>query len=577
MKIGAFRPLAEETQLLVLGYGGTLRPDLNHCPGGLVTDDHAVMPPVMRELVGPLLIEASHQLRERTEDAHRQSAGEPIPLDSLLQLLRERLCGILTQAIAEYADDSRQLAGDLRHQFPLLRPLLSHAIYEWISATTTFLQRLHRDGPRILAWLHLPARTPVESVCGTASDAHAGGHAVLRVSFVGGHCLYYKPRLVTGEWLWRRLLETVAQLDPALCLPASRVLTDERRFYYGWVESVLPEDRSVTENSVDSAGAADYWHAAGATLCLAQHARLTDLHLGNIVATPHGPAVTDAECLATPDFSVGAPTSQGGDKVIEASLNSLHSTGLLPRNSKTGVPDISGLFGKAAPLAGSLSGLRLPLWVADASGDYRLAQLPAILVDHRNVDQSNVDQGNAAVATSAIAALPRIMSGYRHAAQTLLGCRKTLLDPGAHWRSVLEKAHAPRMVLRDTLTYGLVLSESLAAGHLSSWHRRRSAIFSRLQSSAPAALPKAVIRAETHALLQLHVPRLLTPPATRSLSNGSGRVLARGFASGTSAEGVVAQMQRLSPETIESVHIPALIFAILSQQPGVVANVSDAR
>jgi lantibiotic modifying enzyme len=575
MKIGAFGPLAEKTQLLVLGYGGTLRPDLNHCPGVLVTDDHAVMPPVLRELVGPLLMEAALRFRERTEDAHRQFAGEPIPLDSLLQLLRERLCGILTQAIPECTDDSRQLAGDLRHQFPLLRPLLSHAIYEWISATTTFLRRLHRDGPRILAWLHLPARTPVESVRGTASDAHAGGHAVLRVSFAGGHCLYYKPRLVTGEWLWRRLLETVAQLDPALCLPASRVLTDERRFHYGWVESVLPEDRSVTENSVDSAGAADYWHVAGATLCLAQHARLTDLHLGNIVATPHGPAVTDAECLATPDFSVEAPTSQGGDKVIEASLNSLLSTGLLPRNSETGVPDISGLFGKAAPHAGSLSGLRLPFWVADASGGYRLAQSPAILVDQSNVNQSNL--GNPPIETSAIAALPRIMSGYRHAAQTLLGCRKTLLDPGAHWRSVLENAHAPRMVLRDTLTYGLVLSESLAAGHLSSWHRRRSAIFSRLQSSAPAALPKAVVRAETHALLQLHVPRLLTLPGTRSLSNGSGRVLARSFASGTPAEGVVAQMQRLSPETIESVHIPALIFAILSQQPGVVANVSDAR
>jgi len=559
VKNGVISPLAEETRLLVLGYAGTLRPDLNDGSGRIFTDAYGPTPPFIRAVIDPLLKEATHRLNERAEDTQRRFAGELIPLDSLVRLLSERLSGVLTQAVAESAHGPHQTASHLFGRFPWLRALLNQAVNEWVSATATFLQRLHRDGPRILSWLHLPARTPIESVCGTSSDAHAGGHAVLRIAFQGGVCLYYKPRLVTGEWLWHKLLEIAALQDPTLRLPASRVLTDERRFHYGWVESVLPEEQSGAMYSTDSAtanciGDADYWHAAGATLCLAQHARLTDLHLGNIRATSRGPAVTDAECLATPDLFFAAAAPPGGDKVINASLNSLLSTGLLARKPESGIPDISGLFGKSALISGALSGLRLPMWVAGSGGNYRLTKLPAIIMD----------QGNAPTATSPIAVLPHLLSGYRQAAQALLRCRKTLLDPGAQWRSVLENAHAPRVVLRDTLTYGLVLSESLAPGHLSSWHRRRSVILARLETSKPTALPPAVLRAEVQALLQLHVPRLVAMPGTRNLSYNYGRVLARGSATCAPVEAVVGQMQTLSAETIDSVHLPALMLAIFS-------------
>ena len=47
---------------MVLGYGGTLRPDLNHGSGWLATDDHAVIPPLMGEIVDPLLTEAALRL-----------------------------------------------------------------------------------------------------------------------------------------------------------------------------------------------------------------------------------------------------------------------------------------------------------------------------------------------------------------------------------------------------------------------------------------------------------------------------------------------------------------------------------
>lgn len=538
---------AEETRLLVLGYGGTLRPDLNYRSDSLPSDDYAVMPPSMLALVEPLLREAVRRIQEQTEDAQRYFSGEPIPLDALLSLLTERLCGILTQVVAEFTDVPRQVADDLFPCFPFLLPLLHYSVYEWVSATVTFLRRLHCDGPRLISWLGLPVQTPIESVRGTASDVHEGGQVVLRVSWKGGRCLYYKPRLVTGEWLWHRLLETIAQFDSSLHLPASRVLTEERRFHYGWVESV--------EAAGHHAGT-DYWHAAGATLCLAQFARLTDLHFGNILATPSGPAVTDTECLATPDFSAAAGASRGGSQMIAAAVDSLLSTGLLHQGPATEMHDVSGLFGKAGPLSGLLSGLRLPLWVAGSGGGYQLKQVPAVAVPH----------GNAPVETSALAVLPHLLSGYRHAAQTLLRCQDALIERRAQWRWVLEKAHAPRIVLRDTLTYGLILSKSLAAEHLRSPYKRRHFILSGLQAGTSASLPKALLRAEMDALLRLHVPRFLNPPDSRNLTNGSRRILIRHFASHSPAEAVILQMRTLSQTTLENVYIPALLLAALSQR-----------
>ena len=330
-----------------------------------------------------------------------------------------------------------------------------------------------------MAWLGLPEGTCIDSVDGTASDAHAGGHVVLRLVFKGGVSVYYKPRRVTGEWLWHALLQAIAGAEPGLRLPAPRVLTEERGFAYGWVESALAASSAVC--------GADYWHAAGATLCLAQHVRLTDLHLGNLVATPAGPAVTDAECLATPSFS-SIPDARSAAE--DRAMDSLLLTGLLSRRDATGVHDVSGLFGKAGPVTGLFSGLRLPLWVGD-SGGFRLVQAPAMIEPH----------GNAPVETSAIAVLPQLLAGYRHASDVLLHCRAALTGSGARWRRVLETAHAPRVVLRDTLTYALAISESLAPANAGTRKRRGNAILSRLQSGNRGELPKAIVRSEVHALM----------------------------------------------------------------------------
>ncbi|HTU49772.1 MAG TPA: DUF4135 domain-containing protein [Acidobacteriaceae bacterium] len=525
-----------DARLLVMGYRGTLRPV--QCQN---------LPPAMETLLEPWIAQAWQRLNQRVPHPHRVFQGETVPLDSLLPILKDRLIGILTQAVGAFTSGEPS-AHEIDRKFPLLQALIRSAVCEWVAAIGTFLQRLHRDQSWLAASLQCGSLPPIQSVSGAASDMHPGGHSVLRVCFQDGGCLYYKPRPVAGEWLWHELLDAIARLDPHLHLPAARVFPGDATSRYGWVESVLPEEKCFS-NSPDATPptAVDYWHAAGAMICLAQHARLTDLHLGNIIATPRGPAVTDAECFATPNLRQ-PHANHSSQQALLGPLDAILDTGLLPRNNDSAMPDVSGLFGHVAPV----SGIRLPSWSLTSEGSYRLTSVAAELVDH----------GNAPTRTTPLAVLPQMLSGYRHAAELLIRARKTLLAPGSQWRSVLEKQHASRIVLRDTLTYGCLISRSLDPEYLSSAYWRRNAILGELRAHTSYPLPSAVLRAELSAILQLHVPRLTVLPGSRTLATGSGRPLARGFTTSTPAQSVVESIEALSSESIDNLHVPALLAAI---------------
>lgn len=529
-----------DARLLVLGNRSTLRPV-----------ERQKLPPAMGALLEPWLAHAWHRLNQHVPQEYRVFQGELVPLEPLLPLLQDRLIGILTQALGAIGIDVDEgTRSDIYRDFPLLQPLIRSAVSEWVAAIGTFVQRLHRDQSWLAASLQCPQLPPIESISAAASDMHAGGHSVLRVCFQGGACLYYKPRPLTGEWLWRELLDAIACRDSQFHLPAARVFTLDANSRYGWAESVLPEENCYSRTAdARFPAAVDYWHTAGALLCLAQHVHLTDLHLGNIVATASGPAVTDAECFATPILhQTGREKSSQQPAALSDSLDAILSTGLLPRKVDAALPDVSGLFGHAAPV----SAIRLPAWSLSLGGHYQLTSVGAELVDH----------GNAPTQTTPIAVLPQILDGYRHAAELLIRARKTLLAPGSQWRAVLEEQHAPRLVLRDTLTYGWLLSQSLEPQSLRSCYQRRNVILAELQSGSRKNLPAAVVRAELSTILQLHIPRLTILPGSRTLATGSGRAVARRFTASTAAQSVLESIETLSSESIDNLHVPALLAAI---------------
>jgi lantibiotic modifying enzyme len=522
---------ATPPRLLALGYQGTLIPDPHAAESDPGAHSHFSL--------DPWIATANRDLQRRLAAGHPECGGQCFDPDALVSSLRERLLGILAQTFYANAIDE-SLA-----QYPVLPALLHAAVAEWAHSIAVFHRRFHRDAPRLAAWLGHAELPGLASVTSAASDPHAGGHKVLRIVLRDGSSIFYKPRPVTGEWLWDRLVCTV-NAHSALRLPSAAALQGAGG-HYGWV-APLPPHPALRDS--DRRGAQAYWHAAGSTICLAAHLRMTDLHMANILATSHGPAPVDAESLGTPQTAAAARTGRGGEFL--AFVDSLLDTGLLPVRNAADLPDVSGLFGRAAPVPGIL----VPCWSAGPGAARRLLLAPAALADH----------GNSPAAVSPLQVLPLLLGGYREAALALMRCRDGLLSPGSVWRRTLEDVHAPRVILRDTLTYGLLLSESLQPGHLQSPRRRRTILRKALENCISGTMPPAVLRSELRDLLRLHIPRLVALPGSRSLAASSGRSLAPRFLACSPAQAVLRPIGELSPQRLSEVHVPALLLALLSQR-----------
>jgi lantibiotic modifying enzyme len=524
--------------LLALGYHRTLQPD----PAFHTT---ATNPPQLSTLLDSLLAAARTQLDHRLPPTQQTFNGEAIPIASLLINLQQRLQDILTLPLANHLSTASSpypiTSAYLTREHPALAPLLTQSISEFVTSTITFILRLREDAPRLAHWLGMPMLPPIESLTATASDTHPGGHPVLQVLFRGGTGLYYKPRPVTGEWLWHALLQSVTTADPDLQLQAARVLPGRNPHRYGWMESLSSRSEPPSPR---------YWKNAGAILCLAHHVRLTDLHFENILATPLGPAVVDAECLASPTFArAKALNSIPSAQSIASLLQSMAATGLLPASRQSTAPEVSGFFARP----NQAHGISIPQWSRLPDGSYCLIPIPATLLHHDSVP----------VAPSPLAVLPHLLAGYRQAATALMQARKSLLARDSSWLATLQKFHAPRVVLRDTLTYALLLTQSLHPTCLCSVTRRRAILLHALRQVSPQGFPQSVLRAELQALFHLHVPRLTLLPGSRTLASASGRPLASGFAAVSPASQIIGAIQSLTLSSLESTLIPALLLALL--------------
>lgn len=535
---------ARRRDLLVLGYQGTLIADPKHSATAPADVGGALC--VHKFSLEPWLTDALRGLDLRISAEQRTFGGEPIDLGGLVEALRERLRDILTQVLAVSPDLTEE---SIARKFPALAALMKSAVAEWVEAVAVFHERLHADASRLAAWMGYSQLPSLTSLTAASSDSHGGGHRALRLIFQGGRCIYYKPRPVTGEWLWDRLIHAV-NAHSSLRLASAGVLSGANR-RYGWVASLLPHaelhrwDRSSPQDD-------EYWHAAGATLCLAGHLRMTDLHMANVLATCRGPAPFDAETLGTPRAASPSRERSGSETTFATVIDDLLDTGLLPVRDPGELPDTSGFFGKAAPVPEIL----VPRWSDSSDGNLRLELAPSVLVDH----------GNAPPGATALEVLPLIVSGYKEAATALMRCRESLTSDGSDWRSTLERLHAPRIVLRDTLSYGILLSRSLQPERLQSPRSRRTALRCELQGHGRRDFPEAILRTEVRTLLELHVPRFTALPGSRTLAGSSGRALVPRFLACSPAEAVLRKIGELSPQRLSEIHVPGLLQAVLGQR-----------
>lgn len=535
-RLGELPMIETGANFLLTGWEGTLAPD-SAIP--------SAPPAALKALVEPLALAAASSLRRTCSPEDLSFASAALPWQPLLCGLEQRVAAVYTMLVATRLDDRtspERIGAD--HLAQVL-------VEDWVAGMRLFVRRLQADRERLARWLSLRELAPVSFLSAAASEVHGPAGPVLKLRFAGGHTIFYKPRPMSGELLWAELNEALAAVDQGISIARARVLAgglmdgcDPRSdgastARYGWMEAL----------STGECAQETHWLRAGALLCLASHLDLSDLHMSNLIATADGPAVLDAECLGDVLSSVDCD----GDEP-EQMERSLLATGLLPhpaQSSPIEVPDLSGLFGAPGPVRGLL----LPFWKEAATGVAELSFVRATLLE----------QGNRTPARShPLVCLPQMVSGYRRAAQALLSIRPALLQAGG-WVARLEAQHSPRVVLRSTLSYGIMLSRSLTPRMLASKESRRTMLradLTRAFSRSGIASTPEILNVEVEALLRLCLPCFYLGPGTRDLASVSGRVLLHHASARSSAEPIRQRLDGLRPNKIEG-QVEAVLASIL--------------
>ena len=236
---------------------------------------------------------------------------------------------------------SPEIRAYLHERYPLLRSAMEHACAGWVEETVAVFTRFAQDREAIASAL-LSGAPPAEirHIRFGAGDHHRGGRSVAILEFADGRSLVYKPRDMSIDTHFARLLDWVnARCGTDLYAPAHL-----ERPGYGWARFVAPAECG------DEAAVRRFYARIGNLLALLYILEGYDFHYENIIAAGEYPVLIDLESFFRPPFGV---------EDAEAPDTSVLKVGILPnRIAASGdMPEISGLSDTEGQL--SLEGLFL--------------------------------------------------------------------------------------------------------------------------------------------------------------------------------------------------------------------------
>ncbi|MEP6668093.1 MAG: type 2 lanthipeptide synthetase LanM family protein [Chthoniobacter sp.] len=383
--------------------------------------------------------------------------------------------------------------------YPVLARLLCRQILTWVETTRELLARLRYD-QGLLASFFEQANAGlgrVEHLQMSLSDRHNGGRQVAILTFENGRKLVYKPKDVSLEGAYNRVLQWLKKNGAQDAPPAIRAL---HRGPYGWVEFIAQEP-AVDEDNVRA-----YYRQAGALLCVMYALEGSDCHMDNVVATARGPVLVDLESLLQPRLKAWSTKSEsGGAFEIAAKVlnNTVLNIGLLPlwqRGRDGGLHDVGGLGG----VGGYESQYQRLIW-QDVNTD---AMQPA--QQHDTEPQGhNVLLLDGAVQNPADY-LGELIAGFAGLYRFLCEHRDAFLAEAF----VFLKGCPARLIFRPSQHYALLMREARNTRHLHDG-LERSLVFERLCGAFARATERPylwpLVRVEKKALEDLDVPFFSMP------------------------------------------------------------------
>jgi type 2 lantibiotic biosynthesis protein LanM len=327
----------------------------------------------------------------------------------------------------------------LFEEYPVLARLVLSTIDHCVESGEEMLSRLCEDWPLVRDRFS-PNQDPgpLISVRFGAGDRHCEGRSVNILHFESGFKLVYKPRPVSIQLHFNRLVHWLT----ARGAPDLRGAEVVDCGSHGWVEFIATD-------SCDSAAAVDrfYWRQ-GALLALLYLLRGTDVHGENIIAAGEHPVIIDLETLFLPLFGERLEEGISGEYLL---ANSVMMIGLLPRWIKGGgnlaAFEFSGLGGKA----GQVVAQNVPYWEAVGTDEMRLSRRPGMLRGFSNLPKLK------GVDLSAFDYADHIVRGFVEMYRTVVIYRDDLLerDGPLSWFA----NDAIRIVMRATRFYAMLLDE----------------------------------------------------------------------------------------------------------------------
>ena len=399
--------------------------------------------------------------------------------------------------------------------FPVLLRHLTIITAQHVTTTRLFIQRLMTDWEEIQRFLSITQDEPsIADAEFQLSDPHDNGFTVASISFSSGERLFYKPRPLAIDTLYREVITWLNHQMGGEHLRAAAVLD---RGTYGWVRNIPAEDCK------DGEGVRLYYYRFGILAALAFALRGTDLHEENIIPSGSTPVPIDLEtlflgCLDPSEyqFAQNAPQYQ---------YVNVSST-IIPPRFFSGATDSEAVT--ISPLTGLRSGQQWPVrtWRVRNHGRTDI-ELEYYLT---RPDRSQALPTLAGRKISVHGYDDALLNGFSDAYQLIRTSRRDMLK--IIKRSAVDNQAVVRVMLRDSNEYGNTLFWSSAPDNMTSGLRYEAALEAVCGSGLQNELTRHHARIafyEKLALWSQDLPRFSSQIDTRTLGSDHYKVISDCF------------------------------------------------